>query len=81
MRQLLLTGPWPCPLCGRPMFASMGRALHLHHSGGLAAKLAGHPGDQLAHGQCNRSDGGRAGAAATNGTAARTVTVRQSRVW
>ncbi len=52
MARLAITGPWPCPLCGQAMFAWMGRALHLHHSN-PAAKLAGLPGDQLAHGLCN----------------------------
>jgi hypothetical protein len=80
--QLAATGPWPCPICGEDMHAWMGRALHLHHSD-PAAKLAGLPGDQLAHGACNIREGAKLGAAITNGTAAApaTVTVRQSRIW
>jgi hypothetical protein len=85
---LASTGPWPCPICQRPMVASMGRSLHLHHSD-PAAKLRGLPGDQLAHGICNVRDGARLGAAITNASKAgkrATVTpikpaVRHSREW
>lgn len=79
---LAATGPWPCPLCGQPMHAGMGRALHLHHSN-PQAKLAGLPGDQLAHGRCNVRDGGKLGAQITNSKppAPRTTAPRQSRVW
>jgi hypothetical protein len=58
------------------MYAWMGRALHLHHSN-PAAKLAGLPGDQLAHAKCNIRAGGQLGASITNsrtGTGRRTVT-------
>jgi hypothetical protein len=83
MAMLAAAGGWPCPGCGQMMYAWMGRRIHLHHSGGLAAKLAGLPGDVLMCAKCNRSDGGKAGASITNkeklstGTAA----VRQSRQW
>jgi hypothetical protein len=65
MARLAATGPWPCPICDGPMVASMGRMLHLHHSN-PDAKLAGLPGDQLAHARCNIRDGARLGAAITN---------------
>jgi hypothetical protein len=82
---LAATGPWPCPICGQPMYASMARSLHLHH-GDAMAKLAGLPGDQLAHARCNIADGGRLGAEITNraavtGRATVTPLVRRSRVW
>jgi hypothetical protein len=64
------------------MVASMGRALHLHHSN-PAAKLAGLPGDTLVHAACNLRSGGQDGAAITNSRATVTPirTARQSRVW
>jgi hypothetical protein len=82
-RQLLaalaLTGPWDCPLCGAPMTAGM--RLHLHHSA-PAAKLAGLPGDQLAHASCNTEDGARSGAAVINRQTVTPIrTVRPSRNW
>ena len=66
------------------MYAWMGRQLHLHHSGGLDAKLAGLPGDVLMHAGCNMRDGGKVGASITNRktvTASATVAARQSRQW
>ena len=94
---LAATGGWECPGgCGRWLHAGMGRQLHLHHSGGLAQKLAGLPGDTLMCAGCNRSAGGREGAKLTNQrktvTASKTAasktvpampdgTVRQSREW
>lgn len=83
MALLAATGPQPCPLCGQPMHAAMGRKLHLHHSD-PAAKLAGLPGDQLAHSACNIRDGARLGAAITNGQAVSkpaSQTARHSRDW
>jgi hypothetical protein len=64
------------------MYASMARNLHLHHSNPLA-KLQGLPGDQLAHGKCNIADGGKRGAAITNGAAVVPIksAIRHSRVW
>jgi hypothetical protein len=67
---LASTGPWPCPICDRPMYAI--QRLHLHHSD-PSAKLLGLPGDQLTHAGCNVRDGARLGASITNG---RTVTGR-----
>lgn len=46
--------------------------------------MLGLPGDALAHARCNVRDGAKLGASITNGktvTAAKTVTVRPSRVW
>jgi hypothetical protein len=85
LAELAAIGGAPCPLCGDMMYAWMGRALHLHHSD-PAAKLAGLPGDQLAHARCNVRDGARLGAAITNaskaaGRATVTPLVRRSRVW
>lgn len=71
MDYLAASGPWACPICGRAMTAEMGRGLHLHHSS-PEAKLAGLPGDQLAHARCNIREGARLGAAVANGTAAET---------
>jgi hypothetical protein len=85
MAALAAAGGWPCPGgCGRMMYAWQGRALHLHHSGGLESKLRGEPGDVLMCAKCNRSDGGKVGANVTNSktvTASGTVPVRQSRQW
>src|ERR1700751_6034882 len=48
MAALAAAGGWQCPGgCGRMLYAWQGRAIHLHHGGGLAAKLAGLPGDTL----------------------------------
>jgi hypothetical protein len=94
LAELAATGGAPCPLCGGPMYAWMGRALHLHHSR-PGDKLLGLPGDCLAHAKCNLRDGGRSGAAITNdrtATGSGMVTggatvrplrpaVKQSRVW
>ena len=63
------------------MYAWQGRAIHLHHSGGLAQKLAGLPGDTLMCQKCNRSAGGREGAQLTNGKPSRAAPARRSRQW
>ena len=76
---LAATGPWPCPLCGEAMHAWMGRSLHLHHSN-PESKLAGLPGDELAHARCNIRDGGKLGAAITNGQPAGTGAQRPARL-
>jgi hypothetical protein len=84
MAMLAACGGWPCPGCGQMMYAWMGRTLHLHHSGGLAAKLAGLPGDVLMHAGCNLREGGKVGASITNRktvAASKTAAVRQSRQW
>jgi hypothetical protein len=86
LAELAARGSAPCPICREPMTIAM--LLHLHHSD-PAAKLAGLPGDQLAHARCNVRDGARLGASITNGrtaTGGATVTplkppVRHSRVW
>lgn len=75
LAQLAAAGGWPCPLCSEMMHAWMGRALHLHHPGGLAAKLAGQPGSVLVHGACNLSSGGKDGAQVTNASKAKRATV------
>jgi hypothetical protein len=81
LAELAAAGTWPCPICGRPMY--FGQRLHLHHTN-PDAKLAGLPGDALAHALCNLRDGGRSGAATVNSqaeAAASTRAVRHSRVW
>jgi hypothetical protein len=68
MAELAAIGSADCSLCHQPMYAWMGRALHLHHSDESSA-LLGLPGDVLVHGKCNVSEGGKLGAKLTNGTA------------
>jgi hypothetical protein len=87
LAQLAARGPSPCGICGQDM--TIGMRLHLHHPGGLEAKLRGEPGTVLAHAACNLRSGGQDGARVTNASKAAgraTVTplkpaVRQSRVW
>jgi hypothetical protein len=88
MAQLAAMGSAPCGICQQPMTIAM--KLHLHHPGGLEAKLRGEPGTVLAHAACNLRSGGQDGAARTNASKAtrratvtpiKTVTVRQSRQW
>jgi hypothetical protein len=58
--------------------------LHLHHTDPFA-KLAGLPGDQLAHAGCNVREGAERGASITNGMTVTTqvteVPERHSRIW
>jgi hypothetical protein len=56
LAELRAIGVAACPLCHLAMTADMN--LHLHHTD-PAAKLAGLPGDTLAHARCNMADGGR----------------------
>jgi hypothetical protein len=79
LAELAAMGSAPCPICQQPMTVAM--RLHLHHSN-AASKLAGLPGDQLAHARCNVADGGRLGASITNrATVTPIKPSRQSRAW
>jgi hypothetical protein len=62
MERLRQTAPWPCPICGEPMWPTVTDArrsgLDLHHSD-PRRKAAGLPGDCLAHSRCNRGQQSR----------------------
>ena len=53
---LAITGPWPCPRCGKPMTVFM--KLDLGHSVDVALGGFGSP-RRLEHSRCNRRAGGQ----------------------